>query len=70
MSVFRPATSTVPSSFGATTLSRFYAMHMMLIPGLIAVLIGVHLYLVSKLGITAPPWLKAEKRRELAKEEI
>jgi menaquinol-cytochrome c reductase cytochrome b subunit len=58
------------SDFGATTLSRFYAMHMMLIPGLIAVLIGVHLYLVSKLGITAPPWLKAEKRRELAKEEI
>jgi menaquinol-cytochrome c reductase cytochrome b subunit len=58
------------SDFGATTLSRFYAMHMMLIPGLIAVLIGVHLYLVAKLGITAPPWVKAEKRRELAKEEI
>ena len=56
--------------FGATTLSRFYAIHMLLIPGLIAALIGAHLYLVAKLGTTAPPWLKAEKARELAKEEI
>ena len=45
--------------FGATTLSRFYAIHMMLIPGLIAALIGAHLYLVTKLGISAPPWMKA-----------
>ena len=33
---------------------------MMLVPGLIAALIGFHLYLVTKLGTTAPPWLKAE----------
>jgi ubiquinol-cytochrome c reductase cytochrome b subunit/menaquinol-cytochrome c reductase cytochrome b subunit len=46
--------------FGATTLSRFYAIHMMLIPGLMAALIGAHLYLVTKLGISAPPWLKSE----------
>ncbi len=45
--------------FGATTLSRFYAIHMMLIPGLIAALIGAHLYLITKLGISAPPWMKA-----------
>jgi ubiquinol-cytochrome c reductase cytochrome b subunit/menaquinol-cytochrome c reductase cytochrome b subunit len=47
--------------FGATTLSRFYAIHMMLIPGLMAALIGFHLYLVTKLGISAPPWLKAHE---------
>lgn len=47
--------------FGATTLSRFYAIHMMLIPGIMAALIGFHLYLVAKLGISAPPWLKAEE---------
>lgn len=47
--------------FGATTLSRFYAIHMMLVPGLMAALIGAHLYLVAKLGTTAPPWIKAEK---------
>jgi menaquinol-cytochrome c reductase cytochrome b subunit len=58
------------SEFGATTLSRFYAIHMLLIPGLIAALIGAHLYLVSKLGTTAPFWLKAEKARDLATEEI
>jgi quinol---cytochrome c reductase cytochrome b subunit, bacillus type len=58
------------SEFGATTISRFYAIHMLLIPGLIAALIGAHLYLVAKLGTTAPPWLKAEKAKELAKEEI
>jgi menaquinol-cytochrome c reductase cytochrome b subunit len=58
------------AEFGATTLSRFYAIHMLLVPGLIAALIGAHLYLVAKLGTTAPPWLKAEKPRDLAKEEI
>jgi menaquinol-cytochrome c reductase cytochrome b subunit len=58
------------AEFGATTISRFYAIHMLLVPGLIAVLIGFHLYLVAKLGTSAPPWLKAEKRRELAQEEI
>ena len=31
--------------------------------------IGAHLYLVAKLGTTAPPWLKAEETRELKKEE-
>ena len=56
--------------FGATTLSRFYAIHMLLIPGLLAALIGAHLYLVAKLGTTAPPWLKAEKARELQKEVV
>ena len=47
--------------FGATTLSRFYSIHMLLIPGLMAALIGFHLYLVTKLGISAPPWLKAHE---------
>ena len=58
------------AEFGATTISRFYALHMLMVPGLIAALIGAHLYLVAKLGTTAPPWLKAEKKRELAKEQI
>jgi menaquinol-cytochrome c reductase cytochrome b subunit len=58
------------SEFTSVTLSRFYSIHMLLIPGLIAALIGAHLYLVAKLGTTAPPWLKAEKARELSKEEV
>ncbi|HET7445959.1 MAG TPA: cytochrome b N-terminal domain-containing protein [Solirubrobacterales bacterium] len=46
---------------GATTLSRFYAIHMLLVPGAIIALIGAHMYLVVKLGTTAPPWVKAKK---------
>jgi menaquinol-cytochrome c reductase cytochrome b subunit len=57
------------AEFGPTTISRFYALHMLAIPGLIAALIGAHLYLVIRLGTSAPPWLKAEKK-ELLKEEI
>lgn len=55
--------------FGADTLSRFYAIHMLLVPGAIAALIGAHLYLVAKLGTTAPPWMKAERKAELRKSE-
>jgi menaquinol-cytochrome c reductase cytochrome b subunit len=33
---------------------------MLLIPGAMAALIFAHLYLVTKLGITAHPWLKPE----------
>src|SRR5580692_8462846 len=51
--------------FGATTLSRFYAIHMLLVPGLMAALIGFHLYLVTKLGIPAPPWLKADEPEDV-----
>jgi len=56
--------------FGATTLSRFYAIHMLVIPGLLALLIGIHLYLVVKLGTTAPPWLRAKLPEPLEKEQV
>jgi menaquinol-cytochrome c reductase cytochrome b subunit len=57
------------AEFGPTTIPRFYALHMLAVPGLIAALIGAHLYLVAKLGTTAPPWLKAEKK-DLLREEV
>jgi quinol-cytochrome oxidoreductase complex cytochrome b subunit len=50
------------NEIGATTLPRFYAVHMLLVPGLIIALIGAHLYLVVKQGTTAPPWLSAETK--------
>jgi quinol-cytochrome oxidoreductase complex cytochrome b subunit len=56
--------------FSATTLSRFYSIHMLLIPGAIIALIGAHLYLVAKLGISSPPWLKDEPDPELDKAEV
>ena len=58
------------ADFGATTLSRFYAIHMLVVPGAIAAMIGAHLYLVTKLGTTAPPWLKAEPDEELVEERV
>ena len=58
------------ADFGATTLSRFYAIHMLLIPGGIAALTGAHLYLVAKQGTTAPPWIKADQKHELTEERV
>jgi quinol---cytochrome c reductase cytochrome b subunit, bacillus type len=40
------------------TLTRFYSLHMLVIPGGIIALITLHLYLVIRLGVTSPPWSK------------
>jgi len=57
------------AEFESTTISRFYAVHMLLVPGLIIALIGAHLYLVVKLGATAPPWMRAETKPKSLREE-
>src|SRR3954467_5692459 len=43
---------------GGETLTRFYSLHMLVVPGGIMALIGLHLYLVIRLGVTSPPWSK------------
>ena len=40
------------------TLTRFYSLHMLMLPAAIAGLIGLHLYLIIRLGVTSPPWSK------------
>jgi menaquinol-cytochrome c reductase cytochrome b subunit len=55
--------------FGVTTLQRFYSLHMLALPGLIAAMIGAHLYLVARLGTTAPPWMKADVAPEHRQED-
>jgi ubiquinol-cytochrome c reductase cytochrome b subunit len=43
------------NNVGGATLTRFYATHVFLIPAAIFGLIGLHLYLVVKRGISEPP---------------
>ena len=43
------------ATLGALTLTRFYAIHMLMIPSLMLVFLGIHLYLVVKIGISPLP---------------
>jgi quinol-cytochrome oxidoreductase complex cytochrome b subunit len=54
------------SEIGADTLARFYSIHMLLLPGAILGLIGLHLYLVVRLGVSSPPWSSQAAGRERA----
>jgi menaquinol-cytochrome c reductase cytochrome b subunit len=54
---------------GTETLARFYALHMLAIPGALIALITLHLYLVIRLGVTAPPWTKAAAGYEPVEDE-
>lgn len=40
---------------GAASLSRFFTLHVFIVPALLILLISVHLYLVLKKGISEPP---------------
>jgi quinol---cytochrome c reductase cytochrome b subunit, bacillus type len=52
------------TNIGQSTLSTFYAIHMLLLPGAIIALIGLHLYLVVHLGVSSPPWSRTIAGRE------
>jgi quinol-cytochrome oxidoreductase complex cytochrome b subunit len=52
------------AEIGQETLARFYAIHMLLLPGGLIALIGLHLYLVVRLGVSSPPWSKKAAGRE------
>ncbi|MEI6043402.1 MAG: cytochrome b N-terminal domain-containing protein [Chloroflexota bacterium] len=42
-------------TLGAATLTRFYAIHVLILPTLTGLLMGLHLFLVIKIGISGQP---------------
>jgi quinol-cytochrome oxidoreductase complex cytochrome b subunit len=49
---------------GADALAKWYALHMLLLPGALIALIFVHIYLVTRLGVASPPWSREGAGRE------
>jgi menaquinol-cytochrome c reductase cytochrome b subunit len=49
---------------GPNTLTLYYGLHMLLIPGALIALIFVHIYLVTRLGVASPPWSSEQAGRE------
>ncbi len=47
------------AEIGPDTIARFYSLHMLVLPGALFALIGLHLYLVIRLGVSPNPWTKA-----------
>jgi quinol-cytochrome oxidoreductase complex cytochrome b subunit len=54
---------------GGDTLARFYSLHMLVAPGLIFALIGLHLFLVVRLGVSSPPWSKEAAGADYVEQE-
>ena len=52
------------AEIGSDTLPKWYALHMLLIPGALIALIVVHIYLVTRLGVASPPWSSEAAGRE------
>jgi quinol---cytochrome c reductase cytochrome b subunit, bacillus type len=58
------------SAIGPDTLPKFYALHMLLIPGGIIALIVIHIYLVTRLGVASPPWSKTAAGRDRVEKSV
>jgi ubiquinol-cytochrome c reductase cytochrome b subunit len=46
------------------TLNRFFAFHVMLLPLIFLVLVGLHVFLVRRIGISSPPFGKSAELEE------
>jgi len=45
-------------------LPKWYSLHMLVLPGAVIGLIFVHVYLVTRLGVSSPPWSSERAGRE------
>jgi ubiquinol-cytochrome c reductase cytochrome b subunit len=54
-----------PQVSGAT-LGRFFALHVGVLPVLLALLLGIHLFLIRRIGISSPPFGKGPREPEWA----
>lgn len=50
---------------GAPTLTRFFALHVMVLPLITAGLVAFHVILVQKNGMSTPPWVPAAGVRQM-----
>jgi quinol-cytochrome oxidoreductase complex cytochrome b subunit len=50
---------------GAATLTRFFALHVMVLPLIAAGLIVMHILLVQKNGMSTPPWISKSGVRQM-----
>jgi quinol-cytochrome oxidoreductase complex cytochrome b subunit len=50
------------TTIGAVTLTRFFTLHVAFLPALIISLSAIHIFLVVKAGISAPPKIMEGKR--------
>jgi menaquinol-cytochrome c reductase cytochrome b subunit len=57
------------AEIGTDTLARFYAIHMLLIPGALIALIVLHIWLVVRIGVSSPPWSAHPAGEERAEPE-
>jgi cytochrome b6 len=50
---------------GAATLTRFFALHVMVLPLMTGALVALHVLLVQKNGMSTPPWISASRVRQM-----
>jgi ubiquinol-cytochrome c reductase cytochrome b subunit len=47
----------------ATTLSRFFALHVAILPPIFLALMGIHLFFINRIGISATPFGKVDEEK-------
>ena len=50
---------------GAATLTRFFALHVVVLPVITAGLVALHVILVQKNGMSTPPWIAPSRVRQM-----